>query len=139
MGLFFPEDPHFDENQRQTGFYRYRQLLSTRFGRWWKINLLTLTGFAPLAAGIFYAVASSSLLALLPCSILGGVIAGPFLAGMMKLRFNQISINQATKARLLVTISFIIVLASCIAYSLSHNNTGIASAADVYEIGRAHV
>ena len=53
MGLFFPEDPHFDENQRQTGFYRYRQLLSTRFGRWWKINLLTLTGFAPLAAGIF--------------------------------------------------------------------------------------
>lgn len=27
MGLFFPEDPHFDENQRQTGFYRYRQLL----------------------------------------------------------------------------------------------------------------
>ncbi len=82
MGLFFPEDPHFDENQRQTGFYRYRQLLSTRFGRWWKINLLTLTGFAPLAAGIFYAVASSSLLALLPCSILGGVIAGPFLAGM---------------------------------------------------------
>ncbi len=51
----------------------------------------------------------------------------------MKLRFNQISINQATKARLLVTISFIIVLASCIAYSLSHNNTGIASAADVYD------
>ena len=33
MGLFFPEDPHFDENTRQTGFYRYRQLLSVRFGR----------------------------------------------------------------------------------------------------------
>lgn len=82
MGLFFPEDPHFDENQRQTGFYRYRQLLSVRFGRWWKTNLLTLAGFAPLAAGIFYAVASSSLLVLLPCSILGGMIAGPFLAGM---------------------------------------------------------
>lgn len=82
MGLFFPEDPHFDETQRQTGFYRYRQLLSVRFGRWWKTNLLTLAGFAPLAAGIFYAVASSSLLVLLPCSILGGMIAGPFLAGM---------------------------------------------------------
>ena len=26
MGLFFPEDPHFDEKTRQTGFYRYRQL-----------------------------------------------------------------------------------------------------------------
>lgn len=82
MGLFFPEDPHFDENTRQTGFYRYRQLLSVRFGRWWKTNLLTLAGFAPLAAGIVYAVASSSLLVLLPCSILGGMIAGPFLAGM---------------------------------------------------------
>ena len=82
MGLFFPEDPGFDENQRQTGFYRYRQLLSLRFGRWWRTNLLTLAGFAPLASGIFYAVASNSLLVLLPCSILGGMIAGPFLAGM---------------------------------------------------------
>ena len=82
MGLFFPEDPHFDETQRQTGFYRYRQLLSVRFGRWWRTNLLTLAGFAPLAAGIFYAVASGSLLVLLPCSILGGMIAGPFLAGL---------------------------------------------------------
>ena len=47
MGLLFAEDPHFNENERQTGFYRYRQLLSARFGRWWKINLLTLAGFAP--------------------------------------------------------------------------------------------
>lgn len=82
MGLFFPEDPHFDETQRQTGFYRYRQLLSARFGRWWKTNLLTLAGFVPLGAGIFCAVASASVLVLLPCSILGGIIAGPFLAGM---------------------------------------------------------
>ena len=82
MGLFFPEDPHFNETKRQTGFYRYRQLLSARFGRWWKTNLLTLAGFAPLAAGVFYSVASSSILVLLPCSLLGGMIAGPFLAGM---------------------------------------------------------
>ena len=74
--------PHFNENERQTGFYRYRQLLSARFGRWWKANLLTLAGFAPLAAGVFYSVASSSILVLLPCSLLGGMIAGPFLAGM---------------------------------------------------------
>ena len=51
MGLLFAEDPHFNENERQTGFYRYRQLLSAQFGRWWKTNLLTLAGFAPLAAG----------------------------------------------------------------------------------------
>ena len=82
MGLLFAEDPHFDETERQTGFYRYRQLLSVRFGRWWKTNLLTLAGFAPLTAGISLAVASSSVLVLLPCSILGGMIAGPFLAGM---------------------------------------------------------
>lgn len=82
MGLFFPEDPHFNETKRQTGFYRYRQLLSARFGRWWKTNLLTLAGFAPLAAGVFYAVASTSVLVLLPASLLGGMIAGPFLAGM---------------------------------------------------------
>ena len=82
MGLLFAEDPHFDETERQTGFYRYRQLLSTRFGRWWKTNLLTLAGLAPLTAGISYAVMSSSVLVLLPCSLLGGIIAGPFLAGM---------------------------------------------------------
>lgn len=58
MGLFFAEDPHFDETQRQTGFYRYRQLLSVRFGQWQKTNLLTLAGFAPLAAGISLAAAS---------------------------------------------------------------------------------
>lgn len=39
-------------------------------------------GFAPLAVGIFYAVAVSSILILIPCSIAGGAIAGPFLAGM---------------------------------------------------------
>ena len=82
MGLFFAEDPHFNENERQTGFLRYRQVLSVRFGQWWKIDLLTLAGFVPLAAGIFYAIASTSLLVLLPCSILGGMISGPFLAGM---------------------------------------------------------
>lgn len=82
MGLFFAEDPHFDETQRQTGFYRYRQLLSVRFGQWWKTNLLTLAGFAPLAAGISLAAPSGSILVLLPCSILGGMIAGPFLPGM---------------------------------------------------------
>ncbi len=82
MGLFFREDPGYDPAVRQTGFNRYRQLLSSCFGTWWRVNLLTLAGFAPLAAGILYAVASTSLLVLLPCSLLGGAIAGPFLAGL---------------------------------------------------------
>lgn len=82
MGMFMPDDPHIDESRRQTGFNRYRQLMGTCFGRWWKVNFLTLVGFAPLAAGVFYAIGSSSVLLLLPCSLIGGMIAGPFLAGM---------------------------------------------------------
>ena len=82
MGLLFPEDPHYNENERQRGFDRYKQLLSIRFGPWWKVNLLALLGCAPLAAGIFYAIGVSSLLVLYPCAAIGGMIAGPFLAGM---------------------------------------------------------
>lgn len=82
MGMFYRDDPYINENERQTGFYRYRQLLGERFGRWWKVNMLTLIGFLPLSAGIIYAVGTSSVLVLLPCSIAGGMIAGPFLAGM---------------------------------------------------------
>lgn len=82
MGLFVPDDPHIDESKRQTGFYRYRQLLSVRFAGWWQVGLLTLLGFMPLTAGVAFAVMSSSVLVLLPCSFLGGVIAGPFLAGL---------------------------------------------------------
>ena len=82
MGLFVREDPGYQENIRQTGFNRYKQLLSIRFGQWWKAGMITLAGFVPLAAGIVCAIQMSSVLVLIPCSILGGVIAGPFLAGM---------------------------------------------------------
>ena len=60
MALWFPEDHDYDENVRQTGFNRYKQLMSVRFGQWWKVNLLTLAGFLPLAGGLFYAIAVSS-------------------------------------------------------------------------------
>lgn len=82
MGMFIREDPSYDESVRQRGFNRYKQLLSIRFGQWWKVNLLTLAGCLPLAGGIWYAIGVSSVLVLLPCSILGGMIAGPFLSGM---------------------------------------------------------
>lgn len=82
MGMFFPDDPNYDPDARQVGFDRYKQLLGVRFWPWWKVNLITLAGMAPLAAGLFFAVASSSILVLLPCSVLGGMIAGPFLAGL---------------------------------------------------------
>lgn len=82
MGLFIREDPSYDETVRQTGFSRYKQLMSIRFGHWWKVSMLTLAGLSPLAAGIIYSIGVSSVLVLIPCSLLGGMIAGPFLAGM---------------------------------------------------------
>lgn len=82
MGLFVREDPSYSENIRQTGFNRYKQLLAARFGQWWKAGTITLAGFVPLTAGIIYSICVSSVLVLIPCSILGGMIAGPFLAGL---------------------------------------------------------
>lgn len=81
MGLFIHDEPQYGGG-RLTGFARYKELLSVRFGQWWKINLLTLLGFVPLAAGILYAIGVSSILVLCPCAVIGGMIAGPFLAGM---------------------------------------------------------
>lgn len=81
MGLFVPDEPH-SEQVPPTGFDRYKQLLSDNFSRWLMVNLLTLAGAVPLAAGIFYAVASSSVLLLFPLSFAGGAVFGPFLAGM---------------------------------------------------------
>lgn len=81
MALFFRDDDDF-EGVRQAGFARYRQLISFRFSRWLKVNLLTVLGALPLAAGIAFAILSSSVLVLIPASLLGGMILGPFLAGM---------------------------------------------------------
>lgn len=82
MGLFIREDPGYQEDVRQTGLNRYKQLLSIRSGQWWKTGMMTLAGLVPLATGIVYSICVSSMLVLIPCSILGGVIAGPFLAGL---------------------------------------------------------
>lgn len=82
MGMFVREDPNYDESVRQKGFNRYKQLMSIRFGQWWKVNLITLAGLAPLAGGIIYSIGVSSMLVLFPCCVVGGMIAGPFLSGM---------------------------------------------------------
>jgi len=80
--MFMPEDPYYDETRRQVGFNRYKQLLGRHFGDWLKINALTLLGLLPLAAGIGLAIGTSSILVLIPCAFLGGMIFGPFLAGL---------------------------------------------------------
>lgn len=82
MGLFIPEDRDYNEAVRQVGFNRYKQLLSAHFGDWFKTNLLTVLGALPLTAGIALSILSSSVLVLIPCALVGGMIFGPFLAGM---------------------------------------------------------
>lgn len=82
MALFFPDDPSYDESVRLKGFDRYRQVLSSSAKNWFVVNLFTVIGAVPLAAGITIAVLSSSLLLLIPLSLVGGLILGPFLAGM---------------------------------------------------------
>ncbi len=80
MGIFRDET---DYTHRQQGFARYRQLMSFYAFHWLRINLLTTLGVLPLAAGIIFAMLTSSLLVLLPLSFLGGMIWGPFLAGQV--------------------------------------------------------
>ena len=76
MGLFLRDDGIYHGGGRATGFARYQQLLSERFGRWWTVNLLTLMGCLPLAAGIFYAIGTSSILILYPCMMLSSGACG---------------------------------------------------------------
>ena len=70
MGLFVREDPYYDPDVRQVGFNRYKQLLSRHAFPGSSSNLLTVAGALPLAAGIGYAVLSSSILLLIPLSLL---------------------------------------------------------------------
>ena len=72
-----------DYTHRQTGFARYRQLMSFYAFHWLRINMMTTLGVLPLAAGILYAILTSSLVLLVPLSFLGGMIWGPFLAGLV--------------------------------------------------------
>ena len=83
MALFFRDDASYDESVRMTGFYHYRQLLSFYTFGWIKVNFLTVLGSIPLAAGIAVSILTSSLLLLIPLSLLGGMIFGPFFACMV--------------------------------------------------------
>ena len=49
-------------------------------GIYFKVNFLTILGALPLAAGITYSVLSSSVLLLIPFSVIGGMLFGPFYA-----------------------------------------------------------
>lgn len=82
MALFSKLSMPAGTGRRLTGFTRYRELLERDFTRFLIIGLLTLLGFLPFAAGVLLSVLSSSILILLPSCVVGGAIAGPFLACM---------------------------------------------------------
>lgn len=82
MKFQFSVHGRYNDAERQTGFNRYRQLLHNRFFRWLRVNLLTLLGLLPLLGALFFGAVSGRAELLLPGSIAGGMIFGPFLAGM---------------------------------------------------------
>lgn len=83
MSVFRPYqtgEPRRDSRGRLVGIDRYQDV----FGRNWKrfvlSGLAALLGALPLAAGVGYAILSTSTLVLLPASLIGGAVWGPFLA-----------------------------------------------------------
>lgn len=82
MGFLIPEDREYSDDRRQVGFNRYKQLLSRHFKEWLVLNAVTLLGALPLAAGILISISASSILLLIPLSMVGGMIFGPFLSGL---------------------------------------------------------
>lgn len=82
MGLFFPDEKNYFPEERPAGFPRYKQVLERDWKRFFLVDLLTLGSLIPFGLGMGYAVLSSSVLVLIPVYILGGLIAGPGIAGM---------------------------------------------------------
>lgn len=82
MGIFFPGEPDRFPNRRKTGFPRYAQVLERDWKRFFLVDLLTLGSLIPFGLGLGFALLSSSVLVLIPVCILGGLAAGPGIAGM---------------------------------------------------------
>lgn len=73
-------EPQRDARGRLIGIDRYQDVLGRNWKRFLLSGLCTLAGFLPFAAGVAYAILSSSVLVLLPAGLLGGAVAGPFLS-----------------------------------------------------------
>jgi hypothetical protein len=82
MNIFRPyhSQPQFDARGRLTGVDRYQEVLGRDWKRFFFSGLGAVLGFAPFATGCAFAVLSQSILILLPACVVGGAIAGPFLA-----------------------------------------------------------
>lgn len=83
MNLFRPfqmGEPRRDARGRLVGIDWYQDVLGRCWKRFALTGLVTILGCLPLTVGVAWAMLSRSVLVLLPAAVLGGAIAGPFLA-----------------------------------------------------------
>lgn len=65
---------------RLMGIDRYQDVPGRNWKRFFLSGLMTIPGCLPLTLGVTYAILSSSILVLLPAALIGGGVAGPFIA-----------------------------------------------------------
>jgi uncharacterized membrane protein YesL len=82
MALFQANFNAHTNGLRPTGSARFRELLGRDIARFFYVNLLTLIGFFPFVLGVLAAILSTSVVILIPASLIGGAIAGPALSAM---------------------------------------------------------
>ena len=82
MGLFFPDEKEYNLPVRKVGFARYREVLEANWKGFFMVGFLTLLSFIPFAGGMVYAILSKGSLIALLSGVVGGLFAGPGLAGM---------------------------------------------------------
>lgn len=82
MNLFPNHNLPEGTGRRLTGSRRYWELAGRDFKRFFAVNLLTLLGLSPFGFGVLLSILSSSILALIPACVIGGIAAGPTLSCM---------------------------------------------------------
>ena len=94
MGLFFPDEKEVFKG-RKVGFARYKEVLEGSYKEFFIVGFITLVFMLPFAAGLTYAVLSSSVLVALGAGVLGGAIAGPGLACMYDIILRRLRDDKA--------------------------------------------
>lgn len=78
--LYQAQEPRRDARGRLVGIDRYQDVMGRNWKRFVLSGLVALLGALPLTIGVGYAILSTSTLVLIPASLIGGAVWGPFLA-----------------------------------------------------------
>lgn len=71
-----PDEP------RKKGLLRYAEVTSRNIKKFYMSGLLAMLGALPFLLGLITAVATNAVMVLLPCSILGGMVAAPQISAL---------------------------------------------------------